>query len=34
LGIDWPVHSPILSDKDSKAPRLADIAPPFPKGSW
>jgi len=34
LAIDWPVDNPILSDKDRKAPRLADIAPPFPKGSW
>lgn len=36
LGIDWPVDSSeaILSDKDRAAPRLAEIAPPFPKGSW
>jgi dTDP-4-dehydrorhamnose 3,5-epimerase len=34
LGIDWPVNDPILSDKDRKAPRLADVAPPFPKGTW
>jgi dTDP-4-dehydrorhamnose 3,5-epimerase len=34
LGIDWSVDSPILSDKDRKAPRLAEIAPPFPKGYW
>jgi len=34
LGIAWPVETPILSDKDRTAPRLADIAPPFPKGSW
>ncbi len=34
LGIDWPVNDPILSDKDRKAPKLSDIPPPFPKGSW
>jgi dTDP-4-dehydrorhamnose 3,5-epimerase len=34
LGIDWPVASPVLSDKDRAAPRLAEIAPPFPEGSW
>lgn len=34
LGIDWPVKDPILSDKDRNEPRLADIAPPFPKGTW
>jgi dTDP-4-dehydrorhamnose 3,5-epimerase len=34
LGIAWPVKDPILSDKDLKAPRLADIATPFPKGTW
>jgi hypothetical protein len=28
------VSDPILSDKDRKAPKLADIPPPFPKGSW
>lgn len=34
LGIDWPLPpgGPVLSDKDRKAPRLAEIAPPFPKG--
>ncbi|MEN8127700.1 MAG: dTDP-4-dehydrorhamnose 3,5-epimerase [Planctomycetota bacterium] len=25
LGIDWPVRSPILSDKDRQCPRLKDI---------
>ncbi|MFN9336987.1 MAG: dTDP-4-dehydrorhamnose 3,5-epimerase [Alphaproteobacteria bacterium] len=34
LAIDWAVSNPILSDKDSKAPLLADIPPPFPKGTW
>ncbi len=36
LGIDWPVDpdAAILSDKDRKAPRLAEIAAPFPRGSW
>ncbi|MCA3288463.1 MAG: dTDP-4-dehydrorhamnose 3,5-epimerase [Roseomonas sp.] len=34
LGIEWPVRHPILSDKDRQAPRLADISPPFPKGTW
>lgn len=35
LGIDWPLPEggPVLSDKDRKAPRLAEIAPPFPSGS-
>lgn len=26
IGIDWPVTDPLLSDKDSKAPLLADVA--------
>lgn len=34
LGIAWPVATPILSAKDAAAPRLAEIAPPFPIGSW
>jgi dTDP-4-dehydrorhamnose 3,5-epimerase len=34
LGIAWPVAEPILSDKDRDAPRLAEIPPPFPAGSW
>lgn len=34
LGIAWPKGVPILSDKDRAAPRLADIPPPFPAGSW
>lgn len=27
IGIDWPVSQPLLSDKDSKAPLLADVPP-------
>ncbi len=27
IGVDWPVSAPQLSDKDGKAPFLADIAP-------
>jgi len=27
IGIDWPVNSPVLSDKDAKAPLLANVAP-------
>ena len=27
LGIDWPISDPLLSDKDSKTPLLADVAP-------
>lgn len=36
LGIAWPLPpgGPILSDKDARAPRLADIPPPFPRGAW
>lgn len=35
LGIKWPLPpaGPILSEKDRKAPRLAEIPPPFPAGS-
>jgi dTDP-4-dehydrorhamnose 3,5-epimerase len=29
IGIDWGVGAPVLSDKDAKAPRLADIGRPF-----
>jgi dTDP-4-dehydrorhamnose 3,5-epimerase len=29
IGIDWGVAAPILSDKDAKAPLLADITNPF-----
>ena len=27
LAIDWPVEKPLLSDKDSRLPRLADVPP-------
>lgn len=27
LGIDWPISSPLLSDKDGKTPLLKDVAP-------
>lgn len=27
IGVDWPIAEPLLSDKDSKAPLLTDIAP-------
>jgi dTDP-4-dehydrorhamnose 3,5-epimerase len=29
IGIDWGVSAPTLSDKDARAPLLADIANPF-----
>ena len=32
LGIDWGIATPILSDKDARAPLLADIANPFQWG--
>ena len=36
LGINWPLPpgGPILSEKDKSAPRLADVRPIFPRGSW
>lgn len=27
IGIDWPISAPLLSEKDSKAPLLADVSP-------
>jgi dTDP-4-dehydrorhamnose 3,5-epimerase len=30
IGIDWGVAEPVLSDKDAKAPLLAEIGQPFP----
>ena len=32
LGIDWGIATPILSDKEARAPRLADIGSPFQWG--
>jgi dTDP-4-dehydrorhamnose 3,5-epimerase len=32
IGIDWGVAAPILSDKDAKAPLLAEIGQPFRYG--
>ncbi|MEO1470500.1 MAG: dTDP-4-dehydrorhamnose 3,5-epimerase [Pseudomonadota bacterium] len=29
LAIDWGTDTPVLSDKDHKQPKLADITPPF-----
>lgn len=29
IGIDWGVRDPVLSDKDTVAPRLADVTSPF-----
>jgi hypothetical protein len=29
-----PPGGTLLSDKDRRAPKLAEIAPPFPVGSW
>ena len=26
IGIDWPIESPILSDKDRSSPRLKDVS--------
>lgn len=34
LGIAWPVEAPTLSERDRRAPRLAEIPPPFPRGTW
>ena len=33
IGVDWGTTAPILSDKDAKAPLLAEIGTPFPKGA-
>lgn len=27
IGVDWPISSPLLSDKDGKAPLLSDVSP-------
>ena len=26
IGVDWPVAEPLLSDKDTRAPLLAEVA--------
>lgn len=33
IGVDWGTLAPILSDKDTKAPLLADIGTPFRMGA-
>jgi dTDP-4-dehydrorhamnose 3,5-epimerase len=33
IGIDWGLVAPILSDKDAKAPKLANVPSPFTKGA-
>jgi dTDP-4-dehydrorhamnose 3,5-epimerase len=33
IGIDWGVDKPVLSDKDAKAPKLADVPSPFTTGA-
>jgi dTDP-4-dehydrorhamnose 3,5-epimerase len=33
IGIDWGVTAPILSDKDAKAPLLAQVGTPFRMGA-
>jgi dTDP-4-dehydrorhamnose 3,5-epimerase len=30
VGIDWPVHDPVLSERDRSAPRLAEVAGELP----
>jgi dTDP-4-dehydrorhamnose 3,5-epimerase len=30
IGVDWPVAEPLLSERDKKAPRLAEIADSLP----
>ena len=36
LSIAWPLPpgGPILSEKDATAPRLAEVGPIFPRGTW
>jgi len=31
IGVEWPVAAPILSDKDARAPRLADLMDRLPR---
>jgi dTDP-4-dehydrorhamnose 3,5-epimerase len=33
IGVDWGVTAPVLSEKDAKAPLLAEIGMPFPRGA-
>ena len=33
IRIDWSVDSPVLSDKDAQAPKLADMTSPFTQGT-
>ncbi|MEP1765801.1 MAG: dTDP-4-dehydrorhamnose 3,5-epimerase [Sulfitobacter sp.] len=33
IGIDWDVDTPVLSDKDAAAPKLADVSSPFTTGA-
>ena len=33
IGIDWGVAAPVLSDKDARAPGLADVPSPFTTGA-
>lgn len=30
LAIDWPINKPIISEKDRRLPKLADLTPPQP----
>ena len=30
VGVEWPVETPLLSDRDKAAPRLAEVAETLP----